>query len=136
MLYVHGSQAPKWNIAFSFVASALLFVGCIVTAAYEDHVIGDYGHLEVRLSQSHNGFVVAVPHGTTEPDAVEYAKTISDSMGAGIVIAYGFDSNRNAVAQPIIGSRAVAPSNTAGPRPGSIYPDFQIFSKRSRNRAR
>jgi hypothetical protein len=35
------------------------------------------------------------------------------------------------VAQPIIGSRAVAPSNTAGTPPGGIYPDFKSLVQSS-----
>jgi len=57
----------------------------MLPASYEDYVIGDFGHIEVRPSKPQvNGFVVGVPHGATEPDAIDYAKTISDATGAGI----------------------------------------------------
>jgi hypothetical protein len=52
--------------------------------SYEDHVIGDFGHIEVRRSEPQgNGFVVGVPHGATEPDAIDYAKTAVTRRGPG-----------------------------------------------------
>jgi hypothetical protein len=97
-----------------------------LSASYEDHVIGDFGHIEVRRSKPQvNGFVVGVPHGATEPDAIDYAKTISDATGSGIVIASGLKSKQIAVAQPLLHNSPIAWSSTASKRPRSIYSDFK-----------
>ena len=127
MPHTHSSRAPKLLAKFlRLIGSALFFAGCMLPASYEDHVIGDFGHIEVRRSEPQgNGFVVGVPHGATEPDAIDYAKTVSDATGAGIVIASGFKSKRIAVAQPLLHDSPIAWSSTASMRPRSIYPDFR-----------
>jgi len=86
MRHTHSCRAPKFAAKFlGLIASTLFFTGCMLPASYEDYVIGDFGHIEVRPSKPQvNGFVVGVPHGATEPDAIDYAKTISDATGAGI----------------------------------------------------
>jgi hypothetical protein len=126
MLHIHSRRAPKLAANFlGLIASGLFFAGCTLSASYEDHVIGDFGHIEVRRSKPQvNGFVVGVPHGATEPDAIDYAKTISDATGSGIVIASGLKSKQIAVAQPLLHNSPIAWSSTASKRPRSIYSDF------------
>src|SRR5512146_2041580 len=123
MLHTHGCRAPSLAVKFLVLfASALFFPGCMLPTSYENHVIGDFGHIEVRRSKPQvNGFVVGVPHGATEPDAIDYAKTISDATGAGIVIASGFKSKQIAVAQPLLHNSPISWGSTASMRPRSIY---------------
>ncbi|HEY1234360.1 MAG TPA: hypothetical protein VGH22_13370 [Candidatus Binatia bacterium] len=98
---------------------------------YDHYTIGDYGYLEVRPSESHmNGFVVGVPHGIAEQDAIDYATTVSDATGAGIVIAYGFGTKGIAVAHPTIHS-PIARSNVPSRDSESIYSDFTNFLEAS-----
>ena len=104
----------------------------MLPAGYEDYVIGDFGHIEVRPSKPQvNGFVVGVLHGATEPDALDYARTISDATGSGIVIAYGMKNKRIAVSEPVILNRAMSRSNAAQTRPQSIYSDFKTLLQSS-----
>ncbi|HEX5607601.1 MAG TPA: hypothetical protein VFY96_13845, partial [Candidatus Binatia bacterium] len=126
MLYTQNSQSPTPHILSSgLLTLVLLFAGCRLMADYDDYVIADYGHLAVRSESQMNGFVLGVPHGTTDPDAVDYAKSVSDATGAGIVIAYGMKNKRITVAQPVIPNSAVSWNNASATRPGSIYSDFK-----------
>lgn len=133
MLHTHSCRAPKLAANFlGLIASTLFFADCMLPASYEHHVIGDFGHIEVRRSKAQvNGFVVGVPHGATEPDAIDYAKTISDETGAGIVIASGFKSKQIAVAQPLLHNSPIGWGSTASIRPRSIYSDFKNLLRSS-----
>ncbi len=101
---------------------------------YENHDIGNFGHIAVRpAGTAMHGFIVGVPHGTTESGAVAYAETVSDATGAALVVAYGFNAKHIAVAQPLIhtGLSSWGPSDTG--RPASIYPEFKRFLQSTSN---
>jgi hypothetical protein len=88
--------------------------------------IGDFGRIEFRKSIGRlRGVVVGVPHGATEPAAVNLATTVAETTGAGLVVAYGFHSKRVAVTQPLVRTVALSPSAADGLRPVSIYPEFK-----------
>ena len=99
---------------------------------YDHYIIGDYGYLEVRPAESHmNGFVVGVPHGIADQDSIDYATTVSDASGAGIVIAYGFKTKGIAVAHPSIHDSLIGRSNVPPRDSESIYSDFTNFLQAS-----
>ena len=77
--------------------------GCAFHKPLLEQAIGDFGRVVFdAFGAASEGFVVGVLHGAAEPEAIDYANTISDATGAGLVIAYGFKANRIAVAQPLI----------------------------------
>jgi hypothetical protein len=74
-----------------------------------------------------HGIVVGVPHGISEPAAVDYASAVSDHTGAGLVTAYGFGAKRVPVSQPLVGNFVSSPRDQASALRGggSIYPEFK-----------
>ena len=110
-----------------FIMFLLFWVSCASQPLHEQ-VIGGFGRIVLHQSNvEHNGFVISVPHGTAERDAIEYAKTISDRTGAGLVIAYGFKANRIPVTQPLIHTTPISWRATDPVRPASVYPEFKKF---------
>ena len=101
----------------------MLWSGCSLQPL-QQQLVGDLGRIEYRKSQFPiNGAVVGVPHGTVEPDAIDYATSTSARIGAGLVIAYGFGSKRIPVTQPLV--RRIG-SGVGDPRQrGSTYPEFK-----------
>ena len=103
----------------------MLWSGCSLQPL-QQRSIPDLGYFEYRKSQSPSaGIVVGVPHGFTEPAAMEYAADFSAHTGAGLVAAYGFASKRLPVSQPLVRSIPVYSGGRDPRRGGSIYPEFK-----------
>ncbi len=116
-------QSHRWPV---FIVFLLFWSGCTSHQRFHEQLIGDFGRIVLHQSNlGMNGFVLGVPHGTA--DAIEYAKTISDRTGAGLVIAYGFNANRIPVTQPLIHTTPISWRGTDSARPGSVYPEFKKF---------
>ncbi|HEX7230167.1 MAG TPA: hypothetical protein VF452_07225 [Candidatus Binatia bacterium] len=123
------SSNTRWSV---LAGSALFVAGCMLARDYDHYIIGDYGYLEVRPAESHmNGFVVGVPHGIAEQDAIDYATTVSDATGARIIIAYGFKTKGIAVAHPSIHDSLIASGYVPSRHSESIYSDFTNFLQAS-----
>ena len=110
------------------ILALLLAGGCAISTPVRDQTIGDFGRFEFRSSAPRTrGFVVGVPHGDGEPEAIAYANDISAATGAGIIIAHGFKANRILVAQPRVHQSPIAWTVTNSSRPPSVYPQFRNF---------
>lgn len=104
-----------------FVIVLLFWSSC---ASYER--LRDFGRIVLyQTNAGVNGFVIGVPHGAAESDAVDYAKTISDRTGAGLVIAYGFKASRIPVTQPHIHTTPISWSAADSVLPTSVFPEFK-----------
>lgn len=105
--------------------SAMLWSGCGLHPPLHEQRVGELGYLDFRKPDGRlDGVVIGAPFGLSEPDAVDYATTISDETGAGLVAAYGFRSKRVTVEQPLV---YTAPHSVVAVKfssPGSVYPEF------------
>jgi hypothetical protein len=118
-------HSHRWPL---FIVFLLFWVSCASHQRFHEQLIGDFGRIVLHQSNlGINDFVLGVPHGTAEVDAIEYAKTISDRTGAGLVIAYGFKANRIPVTQPLIHTTPISWPATDAARPASVYPEFKKF---------
>jgi hypothetical protein len=108
--------------------SVMLWSGCAMQRPLQESVVGDLGRLEYRHSlQDLRGIVIGAPRGLSESAAVEYANTISDKTGAGLVIAYGFATQRVTVAQPLVFTSPIIARIGDSKRPGSIYSQYRAL---------
>jgi len=125
MSYLPISGASRWLV----VAMALiLWSGCTLQQPLQRHSIGDVGHFEYREPDiGFEGIMVAVPRGAAEPDAIDYAHSIRDRLGAGLVVAYDFATNRIPVDRPLLHSSPIFWPTAHAQRPSSVYPDFQAL---------
>jgi hypothetical protein len=111
---------------FAFIL-CLLLVGCASSTTVQQR-IGDFGRFEFRGSGVRSeGFVIGVTHGNAEPDAVEYAQSISEASAAALVIAYGFGTKQIPVVQPLVHQSLMVRSVTNSGRPASVYSEFKKF---------
>src|SRR5918996_583517 len=120
----------RWLV---LVVSLTVWSGCSLQPLQQQS-IGDLGHVEFRKSAPQSaGVVIGAPHGTTEPVAADYATGISNTTGAGLMIAYGFQSKRIAVTKPLV--RMFSPLSEASDprRRGSIYPEFKRLLQKTVN---
>jgi hypothetical protein len=103
----------------------MLWSGCSLRPLQQQH-IGQLGRFEFQDSDNgFEGIVVGVPHGHSEPDAVDYANSIRDGLGAGLVIAYDFNHNRIPVEQPRVYNTPITWTAADPARPGTVYPEFR-----------
>jgi hypothetical protein len=130
MLQFFCAVARRFQVRYSALIFGLLLVGgCATSASVQEQSIGDIGRFEFRSSKvRRDGFVIGVTHGNAEPDAIEYAQSMSAASGAGRVIAYGFAANGIAVAQPLIHQQSpIARTVSNSGRPASVYSEFKKF---------
>lgn len=112
----------------ALIAMVFTLSACSGPPPIQDHLVGDVGHIEVRKSDHRiEGVVVGATQGSSEPDAAELATALSDEIGAGLVIAYGFRSKRIPVAQPLVHMSPVMSRPADGRRPGTVYPQFRAL---------
>lgn len=116
-------------------ASIMLWSGCTsLRTPLQTQFISGLGRIEFRKSDSRiNGVVVGAPHGIAEPSAVDYAMSISNRTGAGVVIAYGFQSKRIPVTQPLVRTAPLATGADNPRQRGSIYPEFKALLGKAAN---
>jgi len=92
----------------------------------QGHLHGEVGRFEFRNPDpGRTGVVIGVPHGTAEQSAIEFAQTIRDGTGGGLVVAYDFKSKRIQVAQPLVHTSPVSWRAADSSRPGSVYPEYK-----------
>ena len=70
------------------------------------------------------GVVIGAPHGSGEPATGEYAKSISDQTGAGLIVAHRFSAKGLAVTRPLVGVVANSKIPTDPRSRGNIYREF------------
>lgn len=104
----------------------ILWGGCSLQQLPQSRFIGDVGHFEYRAPDN-EGVIVAVPRGTAEAGAIEYAQAIRDELGAGLVVAYNFAAARIPVDQPPTQTSLTSWSSGEPSHPGSVYSDFQAL---------
>jgi hypothetical protein len=91
---------------------------------YEINELGRFEFREPAADMS--GVVIAAPHGGTEPETAVLAKRISERIGAGLVLAYGFKSQRISVAQPLARARARATvRRSSAEKRSSVFPELK-----------
>ncbi len=116
------------------VTSIYLCAGCALQEPLHKQYIGEWGRFEFRSpDRGLEGVVIGVPHGSGEPDAVEYADVIRDGIGAALVIAYDFGSKRIPVAQPLVYTSPIVWPASGRARPGSVYSEFKKLLRSSVN---
>jgi hypothetical protein len=121
----------RWLVV---ATSIMLWSGCSLRTPLQTQFISDLGRVEFRKSDSRiNGVVVGAPHGIAEPSAVDYATSIGNRTGAGVVIAYGFQSKRIPVSQPLVRTVPLASGADDPRRRGSIYPEFKALLGKAAN---
>ena len=98
-----------------FVALLMLWSGCSIRPLQQH--FGELGRIEAHTGAS-AGLVIGVPRGVSESAALDYADSIRQRTGAGMVVAYGFGAKRVPVTQPLVRS---APARERG----SIYREFK-----------
>ena len=112
---------------------ALFFwTGCVLQPETKRLDIESLGYFEYRPSRrSKEGLVVGAPHGLSDPDSAEIARKISERLGAGLVIAYGFKRKHLAVAQPIFYSRPPPDSGHGPSTRGSAFLEYRRLLDRA-----
>jgi hypothetical protein len=88
----------------SLLGLAATLSSCVaVQPQLRTQTIDQLGYFEYREPQSQmKGVVIAAPHAGTAPETMALARMISDNTGAGLVAAYGFESKRISVEQPVV----------------------------------
>jgi hypothetical protein len=103
----------------------MLWGGCSLQHPLQEQQVSDLGHFEFRLPHDHRkGLIIGAPHGGAEPDSADFAKTISERTGGGLVAAYGFGAKRLSVSSPLVRS-APYPLEADAVRRGSVYVEFK-----------
>jgi hypothetical protein len=107
-----------------FGLAATLSSCVVVQPQLRTQTIDQWGYFEYREPQSQmKGVVIAAPHAGTAPETMALARMISDNTGAGLVAAYGFDSKRISVEQPLVRT------NPHQPIPASAVKRQSVFSE-------
>jgi hypothetical protein len=100
--------------------------GCSLPPPLQTQYMGELGRFEFRGPDTgFDGGVIGVPHGGTEPDAVDYAQAIRARTGAGLVVGYGFRKRRIAIDRPLIHTSPVSGHAAISPHPGSVYSEYK-----------
>ena len=124
MVSLRGAQL--WVLGALAMAGFCLWTGCALRDPLQTQYVGELGRFELQSPDRElEGVVVGVPHGTGEPDALDFARSIRAGMGAALVIAYDFGSKRIPVAQPLVHTSPIAWPSPDHTRPGSVYPEFK-----------
>ncbi len=119
----------RWLV---LTVTLLLWSGCSLQQPLQSQPIGDLGRIEYRKTQPYTkGVVVGVPHGLSEPAAVDYGNSIASATGSGIVVAYGFSARRVSVTQPLVRSVALQSFPSDPYHRVSIYPEFKALLRRA-----
>jgi hypothetical protein len=114
------------------ITSVMLWGGCNIQRPLQEQDIGALGSFEFRQPiAGMDGVIIGAPHGLGDPDSVDYAKSISEQIGAGLVIASGFASKRLAITQPLIRSTSAAIISDDPRGRGSIYREFKTLLKQT-----
>jgi hypothetical protein len=99
--------------------------GCSSRTPWQKHYVGNFGRFEFRQADNVAGdFIVGVPGGAAEPNAVDYAESIRELTGAGLVIAFGFKDKRIAIDRPLNHTRPIIWRTGLSQPPASVYAEF------------
>jgi hypothetical protein len=100
--------------------------GCSLPRPLQTQYLGELGRFEFRSPDTgFDGVVIGVPYGGAQPDAVDYAQSIRDRTGAGLVIAYGFRKRRIAIDRPLVHTSPVSWQTATSPHPGTVYAEYK-----------
>jgi hypothetical protein len=77
----------RWARTLSVVSLPFVLYGCVAKSVVLDTAVAP-GHIVARPGKP--GFVVAAPHGTTDPGTGDLAAEIARRTGFGLVVAAGF----------------------------------------------
>jgi len=121
-----------WRMVKSAAVCALVCLGsfslpgCSVQPKMERQDMGRLGYFEFREPrEGMEGIVVGAPHGLSDTGSAEVARTISESLGGGLVIAYGFKRRHLAVSQPLSYSQAQPDSPKDPVARGSAFLEYR-----------
>lgn len=113
-------------VCLPLMMASALWIGCVGRSPLQERRVGEYGRFEFRTAESGSkGVVIGVPHGGTEPAAVEYANSMRDHLNAGLVLAYDIASKRIPVSQPLIHTSPNSWSAAQAVSRGSVYSEFR-----------
>ena len=79
-------RSMRWARTLSVASLPLVLYGCVAKAVVLDTAVAP-GHIVVRPGKP--GFVIAAPHGTTDPGTGDLAAEIARRTGFGLVVAAG-----------------------------------------------
>ena len=113
------------------IMTSPFFYGCALYRPILHEEVQGLGHFEFReAADGLEGIVVGAPHGRTDRLSDSLAKSISDRIGAGLVIAYGFRSKRISVNQPIVRPRPY-PTSSGFPQRGSVFREYRKILRKA-----
>jgi hypothetical protein len=84
--------------ALKVAAMPLLLYGCVAQPVVIDTPTAPRGHIAVQPGRA--GFVIAAPHGTSDPQTGDYAAELARRTGFGLVVAAGFAVEPDAPGRP------------------------------------
>lgn len=71
--------------------------------------------------------MVVVTRGRADAGALQYAHAIRDELGAGLVVAYDFETNKIPVDQPWVYTSSISGPGVQPGRSRVVYPEFQAL---------
>jgi len=128
----------RWRLVKSTVFGALLFMGwfplsgCSIQPETKRKDIGQLGYFEFHgPREGMEGIVVGAPHGLSDTGSADVARKISENLGGGLVIAYGFKRRHLAVSQPLFYSYPRTDSRKDPLNRGSAFQEYRELLRQS-----
>jgi hypothetical protein len=101
------------------------WTGCGLQRPLDERPYGELGRFAVHSAdRGVDGVVVGVAHGSAEPAAVDFARSIRNALGARLVVAFDFKKKRIPVDQPRVHMSPVSWRSANSLPSGSVYPEF------------
>jgi hypothetical protein len=114
------------KILFLLLSACEIWSGCNALSSLQERRVGEFGRFEFREADiGSKGVVVGVPHGGSEPAAIEYAHSMRHRLGAALVLAYDFARKRMPVSQPLVHTSPISWTTASGVDRGSAYAEFR-----------
>lgn len=120
-------QRARQRIFWAFqLLSFGTWTGCGLQQPLDERPYGELGRFAVHSAdRGVDGVVVGVAHGSAEPAAVDFARSIRNALGARLVVAYDFKNKRIPVDQPLVHMSPVSWRSANSLPSGSVYPEFR-----------
>ncbi len=118
--------------AYLMLFGLLSLAACALQPRLEREDFGSAGYFEFHAPQGGvEGVVVGAPHGLSDAGSAELARQISERLGSGLVVAYGFKRKHLAVSQPLFYTRPQPDTPNDPAARGSVFPEYREVLKRA-----
>jgi len=105
--------------------------GCAAKVPVHSVEVDDLGRFEYREpNPGMSGIVIGAPHGGSAPATAALAQFISERTGAGFIVAYGFQSKRISVEEPVERSYWFQRTAATPSQRRSVFAEFTTILKR------